>query len=115
MKTGVNHLSTDDTAAGAGASVDAGSASGLSRYAYASYQDYVDFMQSKDDLDGIGLLNIYAGVDILNPTKKTYRDTLTTGTGTKKTLPTSVSRVTLYWWKLYLDSCAAYHTVGQPR
>ena len=30
--------------------------------------------------------------------------------GTKKTLPRGAKYVTLDWWKLYLDSCAKYHT-----
>ena len=61
-------------------------------------------------MDGIGLLNVCVGVNLLNPTKTTYRDALVTGTGTKKTLPKSVSQVTLDWWKLYVDSCTTNHT-----
>ena len=83
-KNGVNHLSPDGKAAEAVISVDAGSTSGLSSYAGASFQDYVDYMQWKDwkdDLDCIGLLSVRVGFDLLNPTRKTYRDALTTGTG----------------------------------
>ena len=68
-------------------------------------------MQWKDYLGGIGLLNVHLGVDLVNPTKKNDRNALKTTKGNKKTLPTSVSCITLDWWKLYLDSCATYHTL----
>ena len=64
----------------------------------------------------MGVNRVQVGLDLLNPVQKSYCNALTTGTGnnktpgTKKTLPTSDSRVTLSWWKLYLDSCAIYHT-----
>ena len=48
-KPGVNHLSIDDKAAKAVISVDAGSTSGPSRYAGASFQDYVGYKQWEDD------------------------------------------------------------------
>ena len=88
----------------------AGSTSDIGSYADVSYQDYVDYMQWKGDLDGIGLFNVHAEVNLLNPTRKTYHDAMSTGTGTKKKLPTSRSHVTLGWQKLYLDSCATYHS-----
>ena len=62
------------------------------------------------------------GLDLLNLVQKSYCNALTTGTGTgtkktlptgtttKKTLPRGVKRVTLDRWKMYLDSCATYHT-----
>ena len=110
MSTGVNRLSTDGKAAKAVVSADVGSTSGLRSYDGASFQDYVDHMQWKNDLGCIGLLNVRVGVDLLNPTKKTHHDTLTTGTDTKKTLPTSANNIMLDWWKLYLDISAIYHT-----
>ena len=84
----------------------------------ASFQDCMDWKQWKDELDGLGFLNVclgvnlvHVGVALLSPNKTTYCDALTTSTGTKKIPPTSDSRAMLDWWKLYLDSCVTYHTV----
>ena len=94
-------------------SVDTGLTDGVSSYAGASFQDYANWRQWKDELDGLGFLNVRVGVNHvrvgvnqLSPTKITYRGALTASAGTKETPPTNVGRVMLNWWKLYLDSCA---------
>ena len=69
----------------------------------------------------MGVNYVQVGPDLLNPVQKGYCDALPTDTGTQKTLPRAAARksvprstkcVTLDWWKLYLDSCATYHTVS---
>ena len=86
-KTGLNHLFTDETTDEAVISVDA-TATEVSSYATgASFQDYVYWKQWRDEMDGLGFLNIsvgvnrvHVGVDLLSPTKTSYRGTLITST-----------------------------------
>ena len=60
-----------------------------------SFQQYLDYQTYCDELESVGFLNVRVGVNsvqvglnLLLPEHKSYRDALTTGTGTKKTLPT---------------------------
>ena len=83
-KTGLNHLSTDDKAAETVISVvGAGSTSVISSQLGGSFQDFLDWRSYRDELDGLGFLNVCVGVNcvrvgvnLLGPTQKSYRDTL---------------------------------------
>ena len=102
-KTGLNHLSTDKKAAAEVAIpvVDAGGTSPTSSVtgSVPSFQEFLDYKLYCEELD-VGFLNVLVGVDcfqvgldLLGPVQKSYRDALTTGTGTgpKKTFPTGTS------------------------
>ena len=87
---------------------------------FLGYQSYVEENEFVFLNVRVGVDCVKVGLDLLGPAQKSYRDALTTGTGTQKTLPAvagtektfprDAKRVTLNWWKLYLDSCATYHT-----
>ena len=105
--------------------VDASTAQGSTAGSVPSYAEYLEYTQYCEEMS-VGFLNVRVrvdrvkvGLDLLSPAQKSYRDALTTGTGIQKTLPRagtqktsprSAGRVTLDWWKLYLDSSATYHT-----
>ena len=102
--TGVNHLSTD-TDVGGVASSDVRSTGGISSQE-ASFQGYLDYIEWKD---GIRMINVHTGVELLNPTEKaTYRDVLTSSAVYHKHKEAHLQKghqVTLDWWKLYLHNC----------
>jgi predicted Fe-S protein YdhL (DUF1289 family) len=127
-KIGQNHLATDQKVAAEVENipvVDTGTTQGSTAGSVPSYAEFLEYKQYCEEMS-VGFLNVRVGVDrvqegldLLGPARKSYRDVLTTGTGTQKTFsradtqktsPRSAGRVTLDWWKLYLDSCATYHT-----
>ena len=61
----MDNLSTNGKTAKAVISDDAGSTSGLCSYGCATFQDYVDFKQWRNEFDGLGFLNVCVGVDLL--------------------------------------------------
>ena len=79
MKTGLNHLSTDDkTAEAVIPVVDAGTgtASVTSSQQGTNFQDFLEWKRYSNEL-GLGFLNVHAGVNrvqvgvnLLNPTQK---------------------------------------------
>ena len=62
-KTGLNHLSTDGKTVKVLISVDAMATDVSSYAAGASFQDYVDWKQWRDEMDGLGFLNVRVGVN----------------------------------------------------
>ena len=77
-----------------------------------SFQQFLDYQSYVEENEfvflnvRVGFDSVKVGLDLLGPAQKSYRDALTTGTGTKKTLPRagtqktfprSAKRVTLDW------------------
>ena len=87
---------------------------------YAGYLDWDEDMiaslngtEDKEHLLGANCVTVYDGVSMIQK-KKSYSDVLKIGTSSKlenKTYQNDsvTGRVTLDWWKVYLDSCVMYH------
>ena len=78
--------------------VDTGTTQGSTAGSVPSYAEYLEYKQYCEEMS-VSFLNVRVGVDrvqveldLLGPAQKSYRDALTTGTGTQKTSRRQVHR-----------------------